>query len=116
MAPRFNWKHLPAVLGALAFGVIVARDRFGIDPFLMVVPAMMGMVLGPLGKVLGGGVALFFAALFTGVLCWFEPFFFAHLPSVLLAMVCGGILGQGLVVRSRRAEPAAPQVPVSARS
>ena len=100
MHPRFNWKHLPAVLGALAFVVICARDQFYIAPFIIVVPALMGLAVGTLGRTLGTGVAALFFFVFAVTLCWLKPQYFDALPTVLLAELLGAVLGRGLVVRS----------------
>lgn len=115
MHPRFNWKHLPAVLGALAFVVIFARDQLFIAPFVIVVPALMGLAVGALGRTLGAGVATFFFLVFAGTLCWLEPLYFDALPTVLLAELLGAVLGRGLVVRSRRMSEFAPDAAAQPR-
>ena len=104
MHAQFNWKHLPAVLGALAFVVICARDQLAIAPTLIVVPALMGLAVGALARALGAGAATFFFLIFAATLCWLEPLYLDGLPTVLLAQLLGTILGRGLVAH----EGAAP--------
>lgn len=99
MNASFNWRHAPAVLGAMAFGAICARDQLAIAPSLVVVPGLIGLAVGVIGRALGSGASLFFFLMFAGMLCWLDSGFLVFLPTVLLAELGGAVLGRGLVAR-----------------
>lgn len=101
MYARFNWRHMPAALGALAFGAIWARDQLAIAPELIGVPSMMGLAVGVIGRAFGFGVALFFFLVFGVSLCWFDGFFLQYLPMVATALFVSALIGHGLVARVR---------------
>ena len=97
MPALFNWRHLPIVIGVLALAVMIAADRMFIPPYLIVVPALMGLAVGALARTLGSGAATFFFLIFSGTLCWLNPVFLDALPTVLVGMLLGTLLGRGLV-------------------
>lgn len=101
MNVEFNWRHMPAVLGAMAFGAVVARDQLALAPSLVVVPGLMGLAVGVIGRALGAGVSTLFFGLFAAMLCWLDGGFLYYLPAVLLSEVAGAVLGRGLVARPR---------------
>lgn len=93
----FNWKHFFVVAAVLTLAVVVARDQMFIPPFLIVVPALMGLAVGAIARTLGAGGGGFFFVVFAGILCWLNPVFVEALPTMLIGMSLGTMLGRGLV-------------------